>query len=82
MASGRYPSGQTTTPAAGWGCDFSTNGCREPRTLPGSFVLRATPWLVALVAGSGIGYALYLKQRDPARYAMLGRTVLQESHER
>ncbi|MFX0574377.1 APC family permease [Nocardia nepalensis] len=51
-------------------------------TESGSLVLRATPWLVALVAGCGIGYALYLKQRDPARYAMLGRTVLEESHER
>ncbi|MGW4534177.1 APC family permease [Nocardia sp. NPDC004340] len=48
----------------------------------GSLVLRATPWLVGLVGAAGIGYALYLRLRDPARYALLGRTVLEESHER
>jgi hypothetical protein len=48
----------------------------------GSLVLRATPWLVGLVGAAGIGYALYLKLRDPDRYALIGRTVLEESHER
>ncbi|MFE3022983.1 APC family permease [Nocardia tengchongensis] len=48
----------------------------------GSLVLKATPWLVGLVGAAGIGYALYLKLRDPARYALLGRTVLEEAHER
>lgn len=47
-----------------------------------SLVLRATPWIVAVVALSGIGYAQYLKRRDPSRYTLLGRTVLEESHER
>jgi amino acid transporter len=47
-----------------------------------SLVLRASPWLVAVVAISGFAYAQYLKQRDPARYALLGRTVLEETHER
>lgn len=47
-----------------------------------SLVLKATPWIVALVALSGIGYAQYLKRRDPSRYALLGRTVLEETKER
>lgn len=48
----------------------------------GSLVLRATPWLVALVAAAGIGCAQYLKRRSPERYALLGRTVLEETKER
>ncbi|MFI9828019.1 APC family permease [Streptomyces sp. NPDC051913] len=51
-------------------------------TESGSLVLKATPWLVALVAATGIGYAQYLKRRDPARYLLLGRTVLEETRER
>ncbi len=47
-----------------------------------SLLLRATPWLVAAVALTGIGYAQYLKRRDPQRYLLLGRTVLEETHER
>jgi amino acid transporter len=48
----------------------------------GSLLLRATPWLVALVAATGVGYAQYLKHRSPERYALLGRTVLEETRER
>ncbi|MEU6594019.1 APC family permease [Streptomyces sp. NPDC046881] len=48
----------------------------------GSLVLRATPWLVALVAALGLGGAQYLKHRAPERYALLGRTVLEETRER
>ncbi|GHE45710.1 APC family permease [Streptomyces capitiformicae] len=48
----------------------------------GSFVLRATPWIVALIAVGGIAYAQYLKRRAPERYALLGRTVLEETKER
>lgn len=48
----------------------------------GSLVLKATPWLVALVAAVGVGYAQYLKRRDPSRFALLGRTVLEETKER
>ncbi|MFG3010138.1 APC family permease [Streptomyces cinerochromogenes] len=48
----------------------------------GSPVLKATPWLVALVAATGLGYAQYLKRRSPERYALLGRTVLEETKER
>ncbi|MEU7054781.1 APC family permease [Streptomyces sp. NPDC046197] len=48
----------------------------------GSLVLKATPWLVALVAAVGVGYAQYLKRTSPERYALLGRTVLEETKER
>ncbi|MGW2701756.1 APC family permease [Streptomyces sp. NPDC001340] len=48
----------------------------------GSLVLKATPWLVALISAAGIGYAQYLKRRSPERYALLGRTVLEETKER
>lgn len=48
----------------------------------GSLVLKATPWIVALVAVGGLGYATYLKRRAPERYALLGRTVLEETKER
>jgi amino acid transporter len=51
-------------------------------TESGSLVLKATPWLVALVAATGIGYAQYLKRRSPERYRLLGRTVLEETKER
>jgi amino acid transporter len=51
-------------------------------TESGSLVLKATPWLVALVAATGIGYAQYLKRRSPERYLLLGRTVLEETKER
>lgn len=51
-------------------------------TESGSLLLKATPWLVALVAATGIGYAQYLKRRSPERYALLGRTVLEETKER
>ncbi len=51
-------------------------------TESGSLILKATPWLVALVAASGLGYATYLKYRAPERYALLGRTVLEETKER
>jgi amino acid transporter len=47
-----------------------------------SAILKATPYLVGAVAVLGLGYATYLKRRDPQRYALLGRTVLEETHER
>ncbi|MFM9626181.1 MULTISPECIES: APC family permease [Streptomyces] len=47
-----------------------------------SVVLKATPWIVGLIAVAGSGYAQYLKRRSPERYALLGRTVLEETKER
>jgi amino acid transporter len=51
-------------------------------TESGSLVLKATPWIVALIAAGGVAYATYLKRRAPQRYALLGRTVLEETKER
>ncbi|MEV6768238.1 APC family permease [Nocardia sp. NPDC051030] len=51
-------------------------------TEAGSLVLKATPWLVAAVVLAGLGYATYLKRNAPERYQLLGRTVLEETHER
>lgn len=51
-------------------------------TESGSLVLKATPWIVALIAVGGIGYAQYLKKRSPERYRLIGRTVLEETKER
>jgi len=48
----------------------------------GALILRATPWLVVCVVLGGVGYAQYLKRRAPERYALLGRTVLEETKER
>lgn len=48
----------------------------------GSLLLKATPWIVTLIALGGVGYAQYLKRRSPERYALLGRTVLEETKER
>ncbi|MFF1447916.1 APC family permease [Streptomyces sp. NPDC058274] len=51
-------------------------------TESGSLVLKATPWIVVLIAAGGLAYATYLKRRAPQRYALLGRTVLEETKER
>ncbi|MCX5525510.1 hypothetical protein OG342_22085 [Streptomyces bobili] len=45
-------------------------------------VLKATPWIVGLIAVAGFGCAQYLKRRSPERYALLGRTVLEETKKR
>ncbi|MET8249420.1 APC family permease [Streptomyces sp. NPDC005202] len=47
-----------------------------------SLLLRMTPWIVLGVFALGVGLALYLQRRDPNRYALIGRTVLEETHER
>ncbi|MFI7499071.1 APC family permease [Streptomyces sp. NPDC049687] len=51
-------------------------------TESGSLVLKATPWIVALIAVAGVAYAQYLKKRSPEKYLLLGRTVLEETKER
>ena len=42
----------------------------------------AIPWMVLIVAVGSYGYALYLKSRHPDEFKMLGRTVMEEAHER
>jgi amino acid transporter len=48
----------------------------------GSPVYTAIPWIVLGTAIVGFGYALYLKVSKPAFYKLIGRTVLEEAHER
>jgi len=46
------------------------------------WVFAAIPYIVGIVGIGGILVAVFLKYRAPQRYSELGRTVLQESHER
>ena len=46
------------------------------------WIFAAIPWVVGIVGIGGVLLALFLKYKDPARYAELGRTVLEEAHER
>jgi hypothetical protein len=45
-------------------------------------VFRLIPYLVVAVFALGAGMALYLKYRNPERYEIVGRMVLEDSHER
>lgn len=45
-------------------------------------VFRLIPYLVVAVFALGAAVALYLKYRKPARYEIVGRVVLEDSHER
>ncbi len=47
-----------------------------------SLVFKLMPVYVVGAVAAGIGYALYLRSRHPATYAMIGRTTLEEAHER
>lgn len=42
----------------------------------------AIPWIVLALAVLGAGTALYLKNRDPDKYAIIGRIVLEDTVER
>ncbi len=46
------------------------------------WIFAAIPWVVGVVGIGGVLLALFLKYKDPQRYAELGRTVLEEAHER
>ncbi|AKS30759.1 APC family permease [Mycolicibacterium goodii] len=46
------------------------------------WIFAAIPYVVGIVGIGGVLLALFLKFKDPNRYADLGRTVLEESHER
>ncbi|MBI3214575.1 MAG: APC family permease [Mycobacterium sp.] len=46
------------------------------------WVFAAIPYVVAVVGIGGVLLAVYLKYRSPDHYSELGRTVLEEAHER
>ncbi|MGA5543892.1 APC family permease [Mycobacterium sp. NPDC051198] len=46
------------------------------------WIFTAIPYVVGIAGIGGVLWALFLKFRDPERYSDLGRTVLEEAHER
>ncbi|MGV9799637.1 APC family permease [Mycobacterium sp. NPDC003449] len=46
------------------------------------WIFTSIPYVVGIVGFGGIALAVFLKCKDPQRYSDLGRTVLEESHER
>ncbi len=48
----------------------------------GSPVFKATPWIVLATFVLGLVVALVMRSLNPERYALIGRTVMAESHER
>ncbi|MGI5374342.1 APC family permease [Streptomyces sp. CA-251387] len=51
-------------------------------TAADSLFFKAIPWIVGLVFFGGLGLGLYLKVRQPERYDIIGRIVLEDSAER
>jgi hypothetical protein len=45
-------------------------------------VFKAIPYIVLVTAVIGLAFALVLRKAQPARYKIMGRTVLDESRER
>ena len=48
----------------------------------GSPVFKATPWIVLGTFLLGLVVALVVRFTNPDRYALIGRVVMEESHER
>lgn len=48
----------------------------------GSKVFTLFPWYILLTLVVGVGYAVWLRRAHPDTYAEVGRTVLEEAHER
>lgn len=47
-----------------------------------SLVFKAAPYIIVAVFAVGLGYALWLRAAKPAMYAEIGRTVMEDTHER
>jgi hypothetical protein len=47
-----------------------------------SNVLKAGPYMIVAVFVIGLVYAIWLRQANPAVYAEIGRTVMDDAHER
>ena len=48
----------------------------------GSLFFTLIPAMVVITFALGLIFALWLKAKQPATYAEIGRTVLEEAHER
>jgi amino acid transporter len=51
-------------------------------TAADSLFVKAIPWIVGLVFFGGLGLGLYLRARQPERYEIIGRIVLEDAAER
>jgi amino acid transporter len=51
-------------------------------TAADSLFVEAIPWIVGLVFVGGLGLGLYLRARQPERYEIIGRIVLEDATER
>ena len=47
-----------------------------------SVVFKVGPYLILAVFVIGIGYALWLRSAKPEEYTEIGRTVMEDAHER
>jgi hypothetical protein len=47
-----------------------------------SDVFKAAPYMILAVFAIGLGYAVWLRTTKPAVYAEIGRTVMEDAHER
>ncbi len=61
---------------------LAVNASFAAGTAASDWVFAAIPWIVGVVGIGGLLWAVFLKYKEPARYAELGRTVLEEAHER
>jgi amino acid transporter len=61
---------------------LAVNASFAAGTAASDWVFAAIPWIVGVVGIGGLLWAAFLKYKEPARYAELGRTVLEEAHER
>lgn len=47
-----------------------------------TLVFKLIPWIVAVVFAAGLGIGLYMKNRSPERYEIMGRIILEDAQER
>jgi hypothetical protein len=48
----------------------------------GSPFFKAIPWIVVATFVIGLGLVMFLRSRSPEVYRAIGRTVLEEAHDR
>jgi hypothetical protein len=47
-----------------------------------SLVMKTGPYMILVIFVIGLGYAVWLRSAKPATYAEIGRTVMEDAHER
>ncbi|MGH8320044.1 MAG: APC family permease [Steroidobacteraceae bacterium] len=61
---------------------LARNAAFAAGTAAADWIFSAIPYIVAVVGLGGVLVAVFLKYKSPGRYSELGRTVLEEAHER